>query len=342
MISNKYLYGLIDLSYVLSKNIWVISRDKKINEFSPGDVIRMTIQGFNKFARDFGITCDKYVAIYDRWDSSVGGYFGGSLIKPYVQYKGTRRYMNEQLLEEIRSNPESTQEEIEKAELELYTNQVKTKAKYAMIDDLKNIGVPCIGVPGWEYDNLVYLFAGLMFGRTAGKKSVIITKDSDLMYSTTPELDFFKVSTGGSEPKIITYDEMYYTIPEPIRNQGISLYQYRAYTDALGEGHNDMLKTKRPHADVTQTILQILKGDYMGIEVDKIDAFKAQLMSFDISQYPRFSEASDMILNYLPGAGHYGSIDDFHKFCVKHGVSGISDKYYTDFISRFDQKMFSE
>lgn len=342
MISNKYLYGLIDLSYIISKNIWVISRDKKVNEFSPGDLIRMTIQGMNKFARDFGVTCDKYVAIYDRWDSSVGGYYGGSLIKPYVQYKGTRKYMNEQLLEEIRSNPESTQEEIEKAELELYTNQVKTKAKYAMIDDLKTIGVPCIGVQGWEYDNLVYLFAGLMYGRTGGKKSVIITKDSDLMYSTTPELDFFKVSTGGSEPETITYDKMYYTIPEVLRNQGMSLYQYRAFTDSLGEGHNDMLKTKRPSADVTQTIIQILKGDYMGIEVDKIDAFKAQLNSFDISQYPRLDEATNLIMNYLPGAGHYGSVDDFHKFCVKHGVSGISDKYYSEFISRFDQKLFSE
>lgn len=342
MISNKYLYGLIDLSYIISRNLWIISKDKKVNEFSAGDLIRITIQSLNKFLRDYGLSCDKFVMIYDRWDSAVGGYYGGSLIRPYVQYKGTRKYMNEQLLEEIRSNPDSTPEEIEKAELEFYTNQVKTKAKYGMIDDLKNIGVPCIGVPGWEYDNLVYLFAGLMYGKTGGKKSVIITKDSDLMYSTTPELDFFKVSTGGSEPKIITYDEMYYTIPEAIRNQGIGLYQYRAYTDSLGEGHNDMLKTKRPYADVTDTILQILKGDYMGIEVDKIDAFKAQLMSFDISQYPRFEEACNLITNYLPGAGHYGTIDDFHKFCIKHGVSGISDKYYSDFIARFDQKLFTE
>ena len=296
MISNKYLYGLIDLSYIIARNLYVISKDKKVNEFSAGDLIRITIQSLNKFLRDYGLSCDKFVMIYDRWDSAVGGYYGGSLIRPYVQYKGTRKYMNEQLLEEIRSNPDSTQEEIEKAELEFYTNQVKTKAKYGMIDDLKNIGVPCIGVPGWEYDNLVYLFAGLMYGKTGGKKSVIITKDSDLMY----------------------------------------------YTDSLGEGHNDMLKTKRPYADVTDTILQILKGDYMGIEVDKIDAFKAQLMSFDISQYPRFEEACNLITNYLPGAGHYGTIDDFHKFCIKHGVSGISDKYYSEFIARFDQKLFTE
>lgn len=342
MISNKYLYGLVDLSYLISRNLFIISKDKKVNEFSSGDLIRITIQSLNKFLRDYGLSCDKLVMVYDRWESSVGGYYNAAMIRPYVQYKGTRKYMNEQLLEEIRCNPESTPEDIAKAELEFYTNQVKTRAKYGMIDDLKNIGVPCIGVPGWEYDNLVYLFAGLMYGKTGGKKSVIITKDSDLMYSTTPELDFFKVSTGGSEPKIITYDEMYFTIPEVIRNQGISLYQYRAFTDSLGEGHNDMLKTKRPHADVTETILQILKGDFMGLEVDKIDAFKAQYNSFNISQYPRLDEATDLITNYLPGAGHYGTVDDFHKFCTKHGVSGISDKYYSDFIARFDQKLFTE
>ena len=206
MIANKYLYGIVDFSYILSRQAFVVSKDKKPGEYTEGDLLTTIIWSLNKIARDFGISCDKLALAADRYDPMYSGYYRNYLLRDVVQYKGSRKYMNEELLEEIRSNPESTKEEIEKAESELYQNQMKTKAKWAMINDFKMIGIPVIMVPGWEADDLSWLFAGLAYGKTGGKKSVLITKDSDQMYSTTPELDFFKLPTNGSEPKVITYD----------------------------------------------------------------------------------------------------------------------------------------
>ena len=249
--------------------------------------------------------------------------------------------MNEELLEEIKSNPESTKEEIEKAESEYYLNQMKTKAKWAMINDFKLIGIPVIMVPAWEADDLSWLFAGLSYGKTGGKKSVLITKDSDQLYSLTPELDYFKLPTNGSEPAVVTYDEMYASIPEPIKKYGISLYNYNAMQNALGITHNDMGVSKKSHTDTTQVMLEVLKGDYSNIENREL--FTKQLESYDISKFPRFDEACDLINNYLPGAGHYDSdLSKFHEFCKKYGITRVSDKYYSDFMGRFDQKLFTE
>ena len=67
MIGNKYKYGLIDLSYILMRNVYAAARGKKIGEFGPNDVIRMTIQTLNKMSRDHGISVDKYIFVRDQW-----------------------------------------------------------------------------------------------------------------------------------------------------------------------------------------------------------------------------------------------------------------------------------
>jgi len=341
MIANNYYYGLIDLSYILSRNIFSVSKDKKPGEYNEGDVLTTTIWSLNKIARDFNICCDKLVMLADRWDATMGGYYRNYLLRDVVQYKGSRKYMNEELLEEMRNNPETTPEELAKAESELYQNQVKTKAKWAMIRDFKSIGIPVIMVPGWEADDLSWLFAGLAYGKTGGKKSVLITKDSDQMYSTTPELDFFKLPTNGSEPKVITYEEMYNSMPEEIKRWGVSLYNYNALQNALGVTHNDMGVSRKSHTNATQVMLEVLKGDYHNIENREL--FDKQLESYDISKFPRIEEACDLINNYLPGAGHYDSdLKNFHDFCKKYGITKVSDKYFSEFIGRFDQKLFTE
>lgn len=341
MISNTYYLGIVDLSYILSRNVFSVSKDKKPGEYTEGDILTTTIWSLNKLARDFGVSCDKLVMFADRWDSALGGYYRNYILRDVVAYKGSRRYMNEALLEEIRSNPASTKEEIEKAEAELYQNQVKTKAKWAMIDGFKEIGIPVVMVPAWEADDLAWLFAGLSYGKTGGKKSVLITKDSDQLYSLTPELDYFKLPTNGSDPKIITYDEMYKSIPEEVKKWGVSLYNYNALQNALGVTHNDMGVSRKPHTDPLQVMVEVLRGDYSNI--DNRELFDKQLESYDISKFPRFDEACELINNYLPGAGHYDSdLSKFHEFCKKYGITKVSDKYFKDFISRFDQKLFTE
>ena len=91
---------------------------------------------------------------------------------------------------------------------------------------------------------------------------------------------------------------------------------------------------------VCDAIFQVINGDYSNIE--NLELFKKQYNSFDITKYPRFEEAKRLITDVLPTCGKLGSIPEFHTFCDKHGIQDISDRYFTDFISRFDPKLYCE
>ena len=355
MISTKYKYALVDMSYIMMRNLAVISKGKKPGEFTEGDLMRICLQTINKIPRDFNITADKFIFIYDKWHKDYSGYFRTHLLRGVSQkYKGTRVYISKELAQEYVNNPESIPQEVkdyykfkgkEGQELldaiihEGYTNEVKYKAKWGMVRDFKRLGIPCLGLDGWEYDDLAYLAGQLLYSEEE-KPSVVITKDSDLQYSLTPKLDYFKIPTGGSEPKIITYSDMYYTIPDEIRERGVSLYKYKALLDSLGEGHNDMMKTKKDMADANKTILQILDGDFSG--VDNVEAFKTQMKSFDISWFPNLQEAMNIVKTEFPTVGTLGSLSDFHNICENYGITGVGDGYFINFTRRFDPILFRE
>ena len=56
---------LVDLSFVVSRNIFSISNWKKPGDYREGDVIKSIIQTLAKIFRDYGITADKIVFIGD-------------------------------------------------------------------------------------------------------------------------------------------------------------------------------------------------------------------------------------------------------------------------------------
>lgn len=349
-IGNKYGYGLIDSSYICSRNAFSISAGKKPGEYTAGEIVRCTIQTLNKICRDYDgmVTVDKFVLLADKWDPAYKGYWRTELLKG--QYKDTRGdgkdaeghtiYIDMNYYNSIKDDPSIPDEEKEKIYEKAYFNDTKQKAKRIIQNELANFGVPCIGVYGWEADDLVYLCSGLLYTDDPTiKPNVIITKDSDQLYSLSPKLSYFKIPTAKSEPKIITYDEMYSTIPDFLKGK-ISLYNYHAYRESLGDSHNDMRATKKPYADIDETIYKVLQGDLS--DVEDVEQFKRNLSTFDIGSFPRFEEARRQVLEILPTAGKLGSLQDFHKFCDKNEVTGISDRYFTEFISRFDPKLFSE
>lgn len=336
-MNNNYQFLLADFSFIITRNLYVISKGKEPGEYTHGELIRMTIWTINKLARNYGLTADKVILLYDKWDKELGGYYTTYLLSG--KYKDTRKYMTEEVFQEIKSDPTKTEEEIHKAEIELYQNQVKYKAKWGMIGGFKNLGIPCLGLDGWEADNLAWLSSCMLYGKY-DKPSVLVTKDSDWQYLTNPSLDFFKMPKSGETPRVITYNDMYYQIPESIRNRGIGLYQYKSLVDSIDGSHNDMRRTRKDYADLEKTILQVLDGNYSGLE--DAELFERQYNSFNISKYPRFEEAKRLISDILPTCGKLGSISDFHAFCDKHGVEGISDRYFTEFISRFDPKLYCE
>jgi 5'-3' exonuclease len=340
MIGNKYNYAFIDGSFLLTRNLWVATKDKKtFEEMDSGEVIRITLQTINKLYRDYEVGSDKALLIFDEYNRDLGGYIRSYMIKDYVQYKGSRKFVTEQTIEDMKADPNTKPEDLEKAIHELAVNKIKFMTKKIIKEELKNIGIPYFSWPGYEFDDIATLASFGLNGKTS-KPNVIVTKDSDLSWSVCPGCDQFLLPTRGSDPKVVTYNEMYYKIPEVLRNNGLGLYMYHAYCDSLGiTGHNDNLKTIKSGHDGTQAILNIMNGDYS--DVEKVDAFKAQMRSFDLSCFPQVDRVNDMIFNDFPKVGKIGTVEDFREFCTKFNVKGISDSYYKGLSERFDVKLFS-
>lgn len=336
---NTYQYCLIDLSLLLTRNVYACSRGKNVGEYTSGDVIKMTIQTINKIARDYGITADKVILLADMWDQNLGGYYRTWLLGG--NYKDSRTWMTPEKLEEIKKSPDSTPEIIEKAEKELYTNQVKQESKEILKGDISRIGLPCFGVPGLEYDDLCYIISSILYSSGSTKKSIIVTKDSDCMYCTSPVVDYFRLPVGGSKPEILDYTQIYRSmVPDKLQEKGISLWEYKSIWDSLDGGHNDLRKTRKPKTDLVDVILGVLSGDYKG--VSDVDLFLKQYETFKLTDFPMITDTVKEISTKLPIIGHLGDLTEFHRFCNDHGISGISDNYYNTFIGRFETKYFTE
>jgi hypothetical protein len=333
---------LVDMSYILYRNAYAASAGKNAGDYTSGDIIRITIQTLNKVSRDYGITADKFIFIYDKWDKNLGGYYRTYLLKGL--YKDDRKvnYITRHDIEAMKLDPNVTEKQLSDAEKKVYFNEVCRDAKKTMIRELRNFGLPSVGIEGWEADDLIWLSSGLLYddsGNQNIKSNVIITKDSDIQYSLTPQMDYFRIPTSGSIPEVITYDTMYNTIPDSLKGK-LSLYKYRAYLESLGDGHNNMRKTKKTGANSEAAILHILDGDYSDIE--DIEGFKTHLRTFNIGEFPRLEEAKKAVLEQFSTIGKLGSQEEFHTFCSTYGVDGISDRYFTEFISRFDPRLYSE
>lgn len=334
----NYAFAVVDLSYLLQRNLFACSRGRRIGEFTAGDVVKMTIQTLNKIPRDYGFDISKYILVADKWAADYDGYYRHQILGGL--YKTSRSWMTSERLKELEDNPETTEEEILKAKLDLYINEVKIEAKDILRTELKSFGAPCIWQEGWEFDDCAYLFACLWYNSSDPRKSVIITKDSDLQYSINPKVDYFRLPAAKSQPEIITYDQMYYKIPENLRKLGVSLYDYKSYLESLGLGHNDMRRTLKFGADFSKAVEEIIAGDFSSVEDP--ETFRIQYSTFDIFKFPGLSEIWGKLTEDIYKIGHLGTIEEFHAFCDTHNIKGITDKYYSSFISRFDQKLFSE
>ena len=151
----------------------------------------------------------------------------------------------------------------------------------------------------------------------------------------------FKMPVGKSQPEFITYEKMYNEMPDDIKDLGISLYKYKSFLDSLGaEGHNGMRRTAKSRVNPIEAIKKIMKGDYS--DLNDVELFKRQMETFSIEKYPRFEEAKRQITDILPSAGKLGTLAEFKKFCEKYKITGVSDRYYVEFISRFDPTLYNE
>ena len=337
---NQFHLGYVDLSWILSRNCFAIS--SRNDNFTSADVVTMTIQTLAKFSNSLGLTCDKLLLFRDTWDSSMKGYIRTHMLREAgapVDYKGDRKYMTKWRFEEIKNDPNSTEEDIKKAEKELHFNEVKNESKNILINELGKFGISTISVPGYEFDDLATIASHLLYN--AEKPSVIISRDSDLLYSTSPSCYVWQPPLSNKPPRLVSYEEAYNELlPDRFKGK-LQLYQYFGLSNATGAiGHNNMSRTLADGKKVDDAIEKALTGDLS--DFSNPELFKKQYESFDVWKFPKIDEVKRIVTDCLHKVGHLGSINEFKEFCTKYGITKISDRYYSDFINKFDPKLFCE
>ena len=336
MLNNKYKYGLIDESWLRSRNAFAI---KNRNEtYDAMDIVKMTLQSIVKFTRDYGCTCDRFILVQDKWSPDVKGYYRTSMINAKGgNYKGDRRYMTEELLEEIRCSPDSTEEDIKKAEDEFYFNKQSRRAKWIINNEFQSLGLGSFALSGWEFDDIVSYYS-LGPAMKDSKKSLIITKDSDLIWSISPMCDLYQPPMSGRPGKFTEYAEAYENLPEKFRGK-LSLYQYHAMIDSTGAvGHNNCARTIKAGKNVDEAVEEAMNNDFSNF-TDK-DLFVQQYRSFDIWKFPGADEAERVTTSFEKIPGYLGNLEKFHEFCNKYKLEGISERYFSDFSRRFDPNLY--
>lgn len=340
MISNKYSIGLIDESWIRSRNSFAIS--SRNENYDAMDIVKMTFQSIAKFVRDLGCQCDRLIFVQDKWSPEIKGYYRKNIIGEVPgdekdTYKGDREYMTEEKLEQLRCDPNATEEQIKKAEKDLYFNTQSRRAKWILNNEFANLGIGSIKLDGYEFDDLASLFS-LEVASDLEKPGLIITKDSDLIYSTSPGCHLFRPPLGGKPAEFIDYDKAYSMLPERFRGK-LGLYQYHSLVDSCGGGHNNNAKTIKDGKNIDDAIEEALNNDFSSFT--NKDLFMRQYQSFNIWSFPHIEEAKELVRNLNNVPGKLGDLSDFHKFCEKYKMEGVSDRYYNDFISRFDKNMFN-
>ena len=330
---NNYTLVIIDGSFILSRSLFALTRDKDPSEVKPGELMKVNLQTINRLARDWKISGSKVIIVWDKWDPEFGGYIRHHILRDHLVYKGSRKIITEDDLKGLSG------EELRKAERELRLNELKQETKAVMIKEFPKLGIQCYYFPGYEFDDIATLISFEYSGKTE-LPNVIVTKDTDLTYSLSPGCHFFKLPTYGSEPKIVTYEDMCTTIPAGLRSRGLGLYQFGAMLNSAGFlGHNDLIVTKKRGANMEKTLEGILEVDYSGLKDPEL--YKLQYSTYNIPAFPHYPAVLEDVHGFLKG-GSIGSTFEFERVCREYEIEGIDREYYLSIISRFDERYFSD
>lgn len=334
MIGNKYKYMLIDSSYLITRNISVLHKNYvgSGQEYTYGDVIKMFIWSINKLYRDYKITADKVVLLWDLWGKD--GYHRSNMLKG--EYKDDRVYITE---EDVAK--ETDPEEKKKKEIEAYKNSTKQRAKYTIINELGKYGFTSFSSKSWEADDIAMIWSNLLHSvhEKDGLRSVIVSRDSDWKFWTSPYVDNFRLKVGNNPEKLVTYDDvMREDFPQSFLGK-LSLYDYKSMYDSIEGSHNNMRRTRIDNVDTNFLIYKILQGDKDVVKYfEDYDRYKLQLKTFRLNEFEGFDKVNNMFY-YIDKSGKIGSVDEFRKFADENGI-GISDSYYQKFINNLDPVLY--
>ena len=333
VIGNNYTLVLIDGSFLLTRALFAVTRGKDPGEVKPGELMRVNLQTINRLGRDWKISGSKVIIVWDKWAPEYGGYIRHHLLRDHLTYKSSRKIVTEDDLKGL------TGEELKKAEREVKLNNLKQETKAAMIKEFPKLGIQNYYFPGYEFDDIATLASFELSGKTE-LPCVIVTKDTDLTYSLSPGFHFFKLPTYGSEPKIVTYEEMCTTIPAGLRSRGLGLYQFGAMLNSSGFlGHNDLIVTKKKGAKMEKTLEGIMDGDYSGLKDPEL--YQLQFSTYNIPAFPNYPAVLEDVHHFLSD-GSSGSTFEFERVVREYEMEGIDREYYLSIIARFDERYFSD
>lgn len=291
-------YNIIafDAQYFLHRNFAALQSRTKVNlvdyiegdstgylvtdfEFTYQDLVRQFFWTIGKFIRD-RFSCNKIILLWDR-----APYHKTKLLP---DFKGTRCHACIELLEEI--DPKESPEEWLQMKVNIKMEEIKSRAKYWIIDNLDSFGMPSVICDGWEADDLANIFSNNSNIINGSKKSAIVSCDSDWMFWISSNVDYINFNKN----EAWTYEDVQGEYSYMDKTLGISLFKLKQYMDSTFYSHNDLIKTTNlTMKQFPQLYNEIQLEDYT--HITDVERLKKNLKSFEYWDYPNYKDAEQAV-----------------------------------------------
>lgn len=268
-----------------------------------------------KFIRD-KFSTDKILLL---WDEPP---YHKSKILP--DFKGSRIHHCQETLDnwDVENDPQGYLQEKEDYRCHLIMQQ----AKYWIINNLSKLGFNSVIVPGFEADDLAYVFSNVWSENTLNDKSAICSADSDWMYWIGERTDFLSFN----KAEVWTEEDVDKDWGGMITDMGISVFELKKWADSTFYSHNDLQRTSNINwKQLPKLYSEVKSGDYSLI--NDVERFKLNMQSFEIEKYPNFKDAVNMIFHAFERDGNecINNWDAVHAL-RKDGFQ-VSDNYIENF-----------
>ena len=215
------------------------------------------------------------------WDRKLKGKYKKTLLLDALNdgqtYKSDRKFASEEDL----NNPDLTDTELKVLRAKLIQNTEFLEARKFLQEELPKYGIPNISSPGWEADDLDYIW-GLETNKLGGTH-IHCSGDSDWQYHLTNDDILWQPSRGG---------KVYVKDVESVREkkkipEGYGLMEWAAIEYATLGSHNNLLRTVKPEikrfTKKWRDKLYVDK-DYSAV-IGDMPRFTAQKKTFDILSF---------------------------------------------------------
>jgi len=218
---------------------------------------------------------------------------------PYIKckwlpdYKGSRIHWCKEYLDEF--DPEVEPQEYLQAKEDLRVHEIFNEAKAWIQLNLRWLGMVSVWYPGYEADDLAYIFSQLMLDVDTNMKSAICSADSDWSYWISDKVEWINFNTR----EHWSYQDICEQNDNWTEKLGLTLFELKTWLDSLMGSHNDIQYTSAVYSRNELDIIynEVKKGIYDNI-TDK-DLLERNLKSFSIMDYPDIDKVKLKILGSL-------------------------------------------